>query len=245
MKRCIITLLVVFSVAAVASAQVSYDNTRAKAERFFQHGEWASAAAMYNFMLLENPKDADTYGRAIVATELLGDTLRSMQLLNDAMKYAVPLDSVLAKVRTYSYQQCNAEMYETFMLDAIRHNPWMQRPIDAYLLDYYCNRKDAPQMIAYADKMLSGTPDNLRFLTIKAQGYMLNGEPDNAIATWRKILQLHPADYNALLCLANYYDINGDKAEALPYFQKASAIKPTPYVDQAIAKIKKHLSKKK
>lgn len=231
--------------AGIAAAQISYENTKAKADRFFVNGEWASAAAMFNFMLLENPKDADTYGRAIISTELLGDTLRSMQLLTDAMKYAVPLDSVLSKVRTYSYQQCNAEMYKNFMLDAVRHNPWMERPIDAYLLQYYTQRCDAPMMIAYADKMLAGTPGNINFLTIKAQGYMLNGETQKAVDVWNHILSLDPDNYDAILCLANYYDLSHDYAQALPYFEKARALRPTPYVDNAIRNIKKNIYKKK
>ncbi len=236
MKR-IFAILTVGVMALAASAQISYDNTKAKADRFFSHQEWASAAAMYNFMLQEQPKESDTYGRAIVATEMLGDTLRSMQLLNDAMRYGVPLDSVLTNVRRYAFQQDQGALYEKFMYQAIDHNPWMERPIDAYLLDYYVFRRNGQQMVAYSDKMLRGTPDNVKFMQSKAEGYMINNQPQQAVATWQRILELQPSNYTAIINLANYYDMVDDRAQALKYFREARTQKSTPYVDQAIRRL--------
>ncbi len=233
----IYTILAAIALALAAQAQVSYQNTEAKADRFFDHQEWASAAAMYNFMLQEQPKRADTYGRAIVATEMLGDTLRSMELLTDAMRYGVPLDSVLGLVRQYSFQQAHGDMYEQFLLDAVRHNPWLERPIDAKLLSYYAFRRNGVQMVEYADKMLRGTPDNISFLQDKAEGYMINNQPQAAVDTWQRILQLEPHNYIATLNLANYYDINGNREQALKYFRQARDMRPTPYVDQAIRRL--------
>lgn len=237
MKQIFLTLIAVALSASAMQGQGTFETTQAKANRFFEHQEWASAAAMYNFMLQEKPNDSDIYGRAIVSTEMLGDTLRSQELLTDAMKYGVPLDSILNKVRRYSFMQSKGDMYEQFMLSAIQHNPWLQRPIDSYLLRYYVFRRDGKQMIAYANKMLSGTPGNVPFMQDLAEGYMIDGQPLEAVNTWQQILVIDPKNYLAILNLANYYDINHQNNQALTYFRKAQEIKSTPYVDAAIRRL--------
>lgn len=240
MNKTFLSLVISFLCLGTMQGQITYESTQAKANRFFQHKEWASAAAMYNFMLQEHPTSSDTYGRAIVATEMIGDSLRSQELFLDAMKYGVPLDSILNNVRRYSFLQSRSDMYEQFMLNAIKHNPWMERPIDAYLLRYYTFKRDGIKMIVYADKLLRGTPGNIQFLQTKAEGCMINNQPEEAIATWKQILKIQPDNYLALLNLANYYDITKNSQEALSYFQQAKRVKATPYVDEAIHRLSYH-----
>lgn len=245
MKKSLMSAVAMILAAGSAWAQVSatYDNARAKADRFFAHDEWASAAAMCNLMLNERPAVPDTYGKAIVANAFMGDTLRQMQLFNEAMSYGVPLDSVLARVRQYCYEKSDAPMYERFMLDVVRHNPWLERPIDTYLLRYYVGRGNGPMVVAYADKMLAGTPDNVQFLAMRARGQMLDGNTEQAVLAWRSIVALDPLDYEANLWLANYYRMQADYKEALPYFEKAREVRRTPYVDRAIEDINSRLDK--
>lgn len=239
--RKIILILIVLACAAHASAQATYATTQAKADRFFSYKEWASAAALYNLMLHERPAVPDTYGRAIVAYEMLGDSIRSLDLLDQAMSHGVALDSVLANVQKYTFSIGKGHLYEQFMLSAARKNQWMERPLDAYLLRYYAFRRNGPQMVAYARKMLAGTPGSVPFMLILAEGLMISNDDALALETWKKVLAIDPANYIAILNIANYYDLAGDARSALDYFIKARDIRPTPYVDNAIREIKQPL----
>lgn len=226
--------------ATCCMAQNTYETTKAKADRFFTYREWASAAATYNFLLKEKPDVPGTYGRAIVAYEMLGDSIRSMELLDQAMNNGVPLDSVLINVRDRSFQIGQGHLYEHFMLSAASTHSWLERPLDAYLLKYYAFRRNGPQMVAYADKMLRGTPRSVPFLLTLADGYMLNNQYAEAIDTWKQIIEIQPDNYTAILNLANLYDMKAQYATALEYFRKAADIRRTPYVDNAISRLSRH-----
>ena len=227
-----------------ASAQVTYENTRAKANRFFDNSEWASAAAVYGLMLHERPSIPDTYGRAIVSYEMLDEEGRAMELLNSAMNHGVSLDSVLTNVQKHSYAIGQGPLYEQFINQAYAAHPWMQRPLDAYLLRYYTERRNGPMMVKVAQRMLQGSPDNINFMATEADGEMISGNTANAVEIWKKILAIAPDNYLAILQLANYYDLNGQGAEALPYFRRAKAIRATPYVDDRIRAIDEAINKK-
>lgn len=98
MHRLLLIVIIFLACASGAAAQSKYDNAKVKADRFFQYKEWGSAAAMCNLMISERPELAEPYGRGIVAYEMLGDSVRPMELLEKAMRYGVPLDSVLTDV---------------------------------------------------------------------------------------------------------------------------------------------------
>lgn len=233
MRKYFLALLAAIATLS-AFAQADYQATQAKADRFFANREWGSATALYNYLLHEKPNDTDNYGRDIVASEMINDSIRSMQLLAQAMNYGAPLDSVLNKVRKYSFQVGADNMYENFMLQAAREYKWLERPLDAYLLRYYAFRRNAPKMTEYAQKMLKSTPNNVEFLSILAEAQLIQSQPQEAAATWKRILETEPENYHAILCLANYYDLSGEQEEAIGYFKKAYAIKHTPYVAEKL-----------
>jgi len=234
MHRELIILILSLVCGFVASAQSKYDNAKVKADRFFHYKEWGSAAAMCNLMISERPELSEPYGRGIVAYEMLGDSIRPMELLEKAMRYGVPLDSVLTRVQRQSYAVGRGSMYERFMLQAARENKWMERPLDAYLLRYYSSRRNGPQMVTYAQKMLKGAPRNIGFMLTLADGYMLIDRPDAACDAWHKILDIDPRCFDALLCLANIADIGDKSNEALAYFRRAYEVKATPYISSKI-----------
>ncbi|MCM1451263.1 MAG: hypothetical protein NC102_03320 [Clostridium sp.] len=235
--RYIFILILTFACAQGLAAQSKYDNAKVKADRFFQYKEWGSAAAMCNLMIWERPALAEPYARGIVAYEMLGDTIRPMELLDKAMRYGVPLDSVLTGVQRQAYAVGRGAMYEQFMLQAASENKWMKRPLDAYLLRYYAFRQDGPKMAEYARKMLSGAPRNIGFMLTLADGYMLMGEAGLARDVWLKALDIEPDNFNALLCMANLEDLDGRTGEALDYFRHAYRVKPTPYIAEMIDKL--------
>ena len=79
---------------AVEVAAVNpYPQLEAKARRFFAHGEWASASAIYDLMLEERPEVPTTYGEAIVSNAMRGDTAAQMRLMSVALDAARPRPS--------------------------------------------------------------------------------------------------------------------------------------------------------
>lgn len=233
------TISLVLSVAAAlcASAQNSFQAASAKAQRFFDNHEWANASALYTMLIHEQPSSRDLYGKAIVVSSILNDTVRCQQLLRQALSYNVPLDSVMADVKMYSFEARQPHLYENFLKRTARDNEWMKRAINAQLLKYYTFRSDAPEMEKYALLMLKGAPNNPSFLLTLAQSYMLQGRGPQAVEIWQNIIASHPDNYDAIINLANYHALTGNPDAAIPLYTKAYDLRPTPYVQATIERL--------
>ncbi len=239
--RWIIILICAAGIGLSARAEATYEQLQVKADRLFDQDDWIPAGALYNYMIHERPKVSDNYGRAVVAAYAASDTVAPLQYLSLALQAHVPFDSVLTKVRTYAFEKSRASVYERFMLRASKMYPWLARPLEPYLLQYYASRRNAPQMIHYAQALLQGLPGNPEFLSVLAQGYMLDNQYDKAVQTWMEIINTHPDNFTALVDLATFYNQSSRPAEALPYFRRAEAVRPTPYIRQQIKSITQKL----
>lgn len=212
----------------------SYEATAQKAERFFKYGEWANAAAMYELLLEERPKECETYAHAIVTAGMRDMPDYEMALLDRAQANLVPTDSLLSDVRRVSFSLGCTSQYEKLLLLMKERQPWLGRSIDKQLLRYYLFRHNGEEVIKYSRIMLSGAPDNAEFLLALAQGQLALADYAGAMNTYRTLLAYHPDNYTALLYLGNYYKDRNDPQEALFFLRRALVIKPTPYVKQAI-----------
>lgn len=261
--RKILLLFVVAISALTLNSQTPYSRLELKADRFFEQKEWSQAAATYYQMLEVRPDVAATYGKAIVANAVKGDTIAEMDLMVRALNSKIPFDSVLSRVRMTSFQLGKSNLYGDFLLRVKDAYPWMRRPVDNYLLRYYIYRQDGAKMMEYSQMMLQGDPTNTQFLTSLAQGAMLCGNFEEGISAYETILSVSPDDYDSLLALGNYYYIenrtaveasakdekqlvkalpNGPYAEkALRYLSRANALRPTPYVASQISSLTPHI----
>lgn len=231
MARKFMILLAALLCLPVASRAVSpYPVLSERADRFFSQKEWNQAAAVYGLMLDERPEVPQTYGRAIVAEGMRGDRAAQQRLMARALDHHVPFDSVFSRVREFSFSLGKTNLYADFLLSLKEQYPWMKRTIDSYLLQYYTFRRNGTEMLRLSDAMLAGAPDNLGFLTLRAKGYIYEGEFDKAMDTCRRILELDPDNYEALLTLGNYHIQRDQPAQALPLLERAYMLRPTPYV---------------
>lgn len=238
--RVILVALLVGIVAEMRSAD--YEVLRSRSERFFGQQEWASASAMYDLMIEQQPKVVDTYCHAIVSAGMQSDTLSQIRLMRQSIKAHIAFDSIFKGVKRLSFQVKEGTLYEQFLNVIKRAEPWLTRSADRYLLDYYVFRNDAQKMIDYSKRMLSGLPNDEGFLSILAQGYMLNGQYAESVDTYRRILEISPNNYDALLRLGLYYDSVANESdaarkEALKFLQRACKIKATPFINAKIARL--------
>lgn len=239
-------ILIVMTISMVPVRAFSAEpgtSTEARAARFFSYREWINAGALYTMLLGDHPTNTLYCSRAIVAAGMLGDTLQQTTLTNNALDAHTPIDSLFTAVERTSFSVGQTSLYEAYLLHTKSTSPWLSRVIDGYLMRYYAYRRNPDGMIAYSRIMLSGNPESQPFLFTLAQGYLLNGQTDEAIKTYQHIIELNPQSLEALLYLANYYDSSGNKAQALHYFQRAASIKATPFVEAAIERLTTHLSK--
>ena len=239
--RAFVYIILVATVFIQASANRNKSIER-KASQFYDQQEWASASAMYDLIIEgSHPSPAD-FGHAIVSAEMQNDTTSSMALTEKAASRQIDLDSVFHYVRSLSFDQGMTSLYEGYLLQVKQHIPWMRRVADNYLMDYYTFRNNGPMMISYSELMLRGLPDDIRFLTTLARGYMIVNKPDKAVEVFSHILQLDPDNYEVILTLGNYYlelsrdnhDDSDSKTKAVQYLNRASAIRSTPYVNNLI-----------
>lgn len=233
MKHLVITLICsVFGLSAFATAD--YRTTAAKADRFFEAGEWASAQALYSIMI-DQRHDADSaYVKAIVASSILSDSASASHFLTDAMKAGISFTWLMDQVKSTSFAIGKADVYEDFLLRSQRDCPWLHRAIDAELLDYYTFRDNGEKMIVYAEKMLAGLPESTKYLSALAAGFCLKGDFNSAVGIWNKILGIEPDNYDILLKIGNFYRITGDNLQGDEFLARAAKIHPTPFVDNCL-----------
>ena len=55
-----------------ANANGGYEKLKIKAERFYSYGEWESASAAYELILMQKFDDVDAYSRAITVKCIIG-----------------------------------------------------------------------------------------------------------------------------------------------------------------------------
>lgn len=230
-NKLILCLLAAVSVIAHAA---DYGQVARKASKYFGEGEWASAQALYELMLAERPDSLDSYAHAIVASALMTDTLRMTDLLERSSAHGVGIYPLFERVRELSFDTGHASVYGDFMSMAAREMPWLSRPVDAALLNYYMLRADGPMIVEYAGRMHRGLPRSTEYISAMAQGYMLCGDMDKAVEQWQAVLEISPDDYTTLLYLGNYYADTGDMDKARQYLSKAYGLRPTPYVKERL-----------
>ncbi len=240
-----ILAMVMAGVAWAAAATTSYNELKIKAERFFEQREWASASAMYDLMLDREPKVAETYGHAIVAAGMRDDSQDQLRLMREATLAYVSFDSVFNEVERVSFSLGKTDLYEDFLLMVKAKDPWMTRTIDQRLMAYYSFRRNPERTVEYARIMLEGMPDDVGYLASLAQGQAGLGHWNDALATWKRILEIDPVNYDALLEIGNYNYMQWEqdpgcgecRAEALNAFDQAQQIQATPYVAQMMERL--------
>lgn len=218
-----------------------YPQLKEKAERAFDHAEWASASALYDLMLEEKPAVPDTYGQAIVANAMRGDRAAEMRLMQKALDNHIPFDSVFSRVSQWSFHLGKTHLYEEFLKETRQEHPWMKRAIDVHLLKYYTFRRNGELMVEYSNIMLSGASDNAALLNNLAEGYMLMGDEKRGIETYMRVLDVAPGNLHALLSLGNLYAMKEDMVSAVnavEYLEKAYSIHPTPYVAATLERLR-------
>ncbi len=232
MKRIFIAFLTLLS--ALASFALDNATVRLRADRYFSQNEWPSASAFYTLLLEQDKECTDIFGKAIVSSLMIPDTAAVLRFTNDAIDRHVPFKSLFGTVKSESFSIGLENAYENYLILVKDNYAWMTRTVDNSLMEYYTFRKDGKNMIKYASIMLEGLPESVNFLLILAQGYLLDGQTDKAVETYRKILDIDATNYDALLYLGNYYWNINDKATARTYFLKAYEIHPTPFVKKKL-----------
>lgn len=228
--KILLAVLFVLPLAAQGQTSSSYERNARKAENFFATREWLNATAMYTLMLHEDPCQSDVYAHAMVAHYMAADTTRAVTLIQTAMNYAVPLDSLLSDLRDVSLSTGSSDMYENLLLRAREAYPYLARAFNIRLADYYQFRSNGPMMVEYARKLLATSPGNIRYRRMLAEGYLLQGDNADATREWTSILAQHPDDLATLLDLGSLYWVTGRRSEALPLLTRAYTLKPTPYL---------------
>lgn len=222
MRRLILIIAVIAS-ALLASAQDQFERRAVRADREYAFGEWAPAATLYSLLIDQRPDSLQLYSRAIVAYDLAGDTITSINLLEDAMSHGIGLSALLETVRSDFFQAADSDAFGPYLLRMRDRFTWMQRAIDNELLRHYTFRHDGPMMVHYAQVMLRPIPDSVEYLALLAQGHLICGNLTEATEVWRHILRVDPDNIDALLYLS-YATEASDPAQSAQLLRRANTL---------------------
>lgn len=229
-----VLLPAVMLMCALAARADDAERLRAKALRFYNNEEWLNAQATYLLVLDQEPGNVDAYAHSIVTDATLADTAGVTDMLQRSAIHNVSTDSVLNAVQRLSMARGESAMYRGILQLTQQQFPWLSRKIERRLLDYYLFRDNGPEIVSYARKLLDGMPDNVEFQMALARGYLLSEEPDKAREIWLQVLDTRPDDVDALLAIGNNLLSSGQREDALPYLQRAYALRPTPYLHKIL-----------
>ena len=234
MKHYLSAILLLLLPPLVCSA--GEDALLARARRAYEAGEWASAQALYGMVSSRRPDDFGATSRALTAGLMRGDTVSAATLVEQAMSAGAPLDSLMNSFEDEARALGRADIYVATLHRLVESLPYMRRPFNARLLNYYCFRQDADRIIEYSQLLLSGLPDTPRYLNTLAWGYALNGDMESAIATWRRSIKADPDNFEALVAAGNAL-VGTDPEQALAFLLHANDINPSPYLNQIIRRL--------
>lgn len=230
------SLLIIGLLAATAAAQP--DPTLEKARRAFENSEWASAAALYGLVCDRTPGNTEAYARRIVASEIIADTAATVAVIEEALNDETEVAALFHSIRTNALAAGKPHAF-TAVLDRTRKKlPWLARPCDAALLEYYKFRNNPAATEAYAKKLLAGLPDDIGYLSTLAGSYIMQGKDSEALGVYRRILDIDPAHFDTLVALGSYWLEAGDRERARKYLTRAAEIRPTPALKQTLQELK-------
>lgn len=249
-KHFYIVLFVLISFCGSVWAQENYARLDARAERFVQFQEWNSANAMYMLMIDQRPNAPKNYSRAIVTSGLLSDDKAQVGLLEMTQKQGIPLDSIFAEVHKFAYEIGESQEYEQFLRLVKQRQPWMARNINMRLLRYYDFRNMGANIVEVGKELLAVTPDDVNFLLAVGRGYVLQGDFENSVKEYKRVLTVDSQNYDALIALGNYYYVEWKNAEgtrsqftstknlAVKYLEQAYELRPTPFVASVLEELR-------
>lgn len=206
-SRILIFLVVAFTSCMASHGATDYTTLESKAARFYANSEWTSATAMYELMLEQKPMEIPIYARAIVAGGILKNPELQFQFMERTQKFGLSLDSIFNNVKNEAFALSQPQIYEDFLMLMKSRQSWLARNINIQLLSYYTFRNDVDNMISTAEMLLKSTPDNVNFLQAMGDAYCMKGELAESMTWYKKIIEIQPNNYNALLTLGNYYNI--------------------------------------
>lgn len=116
------------------------------------------------------------------------------------------------------------------ILDSARQNFYKAVTIDSankrarlQLAFTLLQQKQYRSAISEADTLLNGDPQLTRALGIQSQAYEAMGDTDKALQIMRKVMDLPPVNYNALMRMGDLL-LSKNNQEALSYYKKAAAL---------------------
>lgn len=232
MRKFLAALIVLIAgVAGVNGADVAVIASRA--DRAYDAGEWASAFALYSSLFESRPDSVRPYCRAVIASEMRADTAMTVHVIERALATGMPLDSLLAGIEADAFAMGRADLYGSMLDIAADSLAYIRRPLDSARLRFYTFRADGPMMEKYAKVMLAGRPDDVAALRTLARGQLLEGDIDGACATYRRILELDPDNFDALVALGTILQ-SSDTAASEALLRRAAQIKESPYLERRL-----------
>ena len=225
-------LIVLSATFANAADSTEYiQRLERRAARAIADGEWPSANAIFTRLIEMRPDRADNYAGAMTTSVMSGDTAIAVSLTEYALGNLIPADSLFDAIGSRAFAIGYPRIYRQLLGKIKDAYPYLGRIVDRRLLDYYIFRNNGPEIVRYAEVMLEGLPDDTGYLRLLARGYMLTGRTREAADAWRRVLALHPDEYQTLLDLGNCLLAEGDRDGALPLLRHAYELRPTPYLN--------------
>ncbi len=204
-------ILLLLCIALPVGAR-DYDRLATRARDHYEHDEWREVIYLTNRMVNIRPEDVRPYSAALIAAQYLSDTDTENRYLILSQQNRIPIDTLLQSVYNRARTRHDTQVYEGLLLNLKANNGWLSKVFNHYLLDYYAFARQTDKTIAIANELLQVTPENTRYIKIKADALFYQGDEKEAVELYEKLLDVEPTHYETLTLLGAYYASQGCKA---------------------------------
>ena len=118
-----------------------------------------------------------------------------------------------------------AEKYQDAIkvYDKIEHQAGISEEISIQKEKIYLLLNDLPKAQHELEALAAAYPDEVKYLSILAEFYMNNKQPERGLETYRKIQEADPGDPYVHMSMADYYRKNGNKQKAFEELKQGFA----------------------
>ncbi|MGL4292220.1 MAG: tetratricopeptide repeat protein [Bacteroidales bacterium] len=190
-------------------SQGNQDQLLQKAEEAFNTQKWKSAGTLYDLFLKDSMNYSPFMAKAMLANQMAADSVSDVRTEGLVIRNNGRLEMILGDYSRLCIKLRHFDAYEETLSRLRNVFPEDKDSLLYGMIKYRLFLREPKKVIQLAQKGRLEQPENILWLKLEAEGWLLLGDANHAIPVYRQILQRDSTDLDALLFMGNYFYMAG------------------------------------